>query len=466
MIQSDQVGTFRITVSGDYKIQATQKPAERDIESCKINRDHLREKTVELLIDMLHSGRLRWSEVELLGEHLYAILLENKIGEALHTAVHDDSLHMDYWRVELEFKPAESVQHPLASWPWEFLYGPARYGWGNGYFLAERFDLVLTRRLITYRQRHTPFTLSSDPVKILFVAPSPKKLDPVEYGSVLETLKTLADQPQNRIKLTMLVDDPDASEREHEYKPQATFSEFSRNVRKIDDPHHIIHFVGHGRNINNEGSQLAFMHNTVRDKVNWVGENDLTRTLLPATALRFVFLQACESTPPTNSYEAVSGLAMRIANQNIPAVVGMQYPTNTLVANKFAAAFYKALVNFKSIDAAMLAGQREIFDEIPDEEKGSSFGWPVLYLRESGSLMAPQTAQPGSGSVADPFKRSAPSAEESLCPWCHRLCDPTDNYCHCPRSVPLRCIKCKERVTKQRPNCGHCGEPLNFKTQQ
>jgi len=460
MAQSDKVGKFKITVNRDYKIQAEREPKEGDIEDCQISFTNLQWRTVDFLIDMLRGGRLQSrKELELLGENLYAILLDNKIGEALYEAIYNSPPQLKYWRVELEFK---AVLYPFVSWPWEYLYCPFSRQ-GGGAFLAERTNFVLTRRLTTSRRARDLLVPEDQKIRVLFVAPSSEKL-PVEYGRVLETLKALEVNSQNRIELTTLVDDPYSPEEDNKYEPQATFSNFFCKVCAIDP--HVIHFIGHGKSVNNEGGQLAFLDGREQGKEHWVGE-ELAPKLAGGTALRLVFLQACESAHPASSYipyEAISGLAMQIAHQNIPAVVGMQYPINTLVANKFASAFYEALVSFKSIDAAILAGRLEILPEISDWKKSISFGLPVLYLRESGSLIAPQTAQTRTGSTPSAFKKSAPPppinvpTEELLCHWCGYRCRPKENFCI--NGHPLICTRCKTRVDSQRDHCSHCGRKL------
>ena len=401
---------------------------------------------------------------------------------------------MKYWKVELEF---ESEQHVLASWPWEYLYCPPLPGMGGGYFLAESAKLVLTRCLPLYLPPRNLLVPEKDlPIRVLFVAASPGKLSPVEYESVLEELKELEEQYKDKITVLPLVDpyvklDGILVEK---YNPNATFSKFFDMVLNFDP--HIIHFVGHGRCLGEEGGQLAFMDLNVNGDAHWVTDNELASKLM-GTSLRLVFLQACESALPSspyssyealadlhhNPYEAISGVAMHLAKQNIPAVVAMQYRIQSQVANEFARAFYTALADRKSVDAAMQEGRLKILTQISDWAKTSSFGLPVLYLQQSGSLLALKPETTGTSAQTDlrqgvgAYMRGAAPAVVNValssisstvadatlkqsfsCPWCQAICDPNDKFCECGK--PLVCPECKTRITRLRSNCGECGKPL------
>jgi hypothetical protein len=134
----------------------------------------------------------------------------------------------------------------------------------------------------------------------------------------------------------------------------------------------------------------------------WVGEQDLAHVLSDVLAVRLVFLQACESALPSPE-QAISGVAMRLAHINIPAVLAMQYRIEQGVANRFAGAFYGALVEGQTIDAAVQQGRIEIAVRARHWAVSRAFGLPVLYLREPEALLA----RPDPGAAAPPAAGSA-----------------------------------------------------------
>jgi hypothetical protein len=119
-------------------------PEEGAIPDCCITLDQLEEQTVNFLINILRNQQLREAkDWQLLGTHLYKVLLNNDIGRAIHMALYNQAFQLV--RVELEFKP-NRIWGDLASWPWEYLYCPLEYGHsGTGYFLTRKPRLLLVR---------------------------------------------------------------------------------------------------------------------------------------------------------------------------------------------------------------------------------------------------------------------------------------------------------------------------------
>ena len=475
------VKTFKITITKNDEIRVE---TDHTIEPCTVNRNPLLTRTIEIFNDMLRDNRLRErEEYEVLGAHLYSVLFDNPIGAALNKIRYENQ-GGKIWRVQLEF---ETGQEGLARWPWEYLYCPPLPGGGGNYFVAESAKLVLSRSPYLYSFQPRALLVEDLPIRVLFVAASPGKLARVEYETVLEDLQGL----QDKIEVHPL-DDPYIKldeARSKKYEPKATFTHFLDTVSIVDP--HIIHFIGHGRYVDKEGGQLAFMHEAVNGEVRWKTDKDIAARLREvASSLRLVFLQACESAffavdnpynsyqPATslyhNPYRAISGVAMHLANQNIPAVLAMQYRVESSIANRFARAFYTALVKSMSVDFAMQAARMEISDS-DDWNTKSSFGLPVLYLRHPGALLAetddapgqarpPQTPQNYTGNASRinaATSSTGPStgdAVQNTCPWCQRPVDPDDTYCVCGN--PVKCPACKNRIKIKRPRCGNCNELL------
>src|SRR5207253_130966 len=83
--------------------------------------------------------------------------------------------------------------------------------------------------------------------------------------------------------------------------------------------------------------------------------------------------------------------ASKLAANNIPAIVAMQYKIENALGNDFASKFYQALIAYRTIEAAVQEGRAQILENIRGWSVSRAFGVPVLYLRGSGALFAPKT---------------------------------------------------------------------------
>jgi hypothetical protein len=166
--------------------------------------------------------------------------------------------------------------------------------------------------------------------------------------------------------------------------------------------------------------------------------------------LRLVFLQACESAladPRAN----ISGVAMQLAHQNIPAVIAMQAKVQNGVANAFAAKVYSMLSRRLPIDLAVKAGREEIGNiQGLSESQKLAFGVPVVYLSNYGGL----------------FDRARDAVDPELlppkCPCClHPLNEAVRRDSICSRcQVTLRCKECERPLSDPDPlgcYCTKCG---------
>src|SRR6266567_5057670 len=366
---------FRVKIGNQIRVE--REAGADDIPICEIAKHDLQFRTTNILVDMLRQGRLiDRDEYQILGENLYRILLENKIGTALKAAFEQS---LEFLRVELEF---EEGREDLSSLPWEYIYLPQDSD-GGGYFLAEQNKVVLTRRLRMEKSRS--LRIDKPPLKVLFVASSPKEsvtnsrtrqdelIDyRVEYDKVLELMQNFDSET---IKVTALL-----PYEKDEKTPRATWSNFVAMLE--NEEFHAIHFLGHGRWEGKKGTILFMRKDGTPEPI---ADSELATTLKDYQSIRLVFLQACESAF-SDPYQAFSGIAQQLAQKKIPAVVGMQYKIHQQVANAFACEFYTALAGKYKVDVALQKARRKIAIDFSSSLERLTFGLPVLYLRESESL--------------------------------------------------------------------------------
>jgi hypothetical protein len=472
---------------GPDQITANRANVEQAPIKAKLACGPVQRQTIEMLVRMLRENRLRdQREYEVLGSNLWAVLFDNEIGAELHAALQVKQVTTQLLRVELEF---EKGQEELAAWPWEYLFCPLkREEAQSGYFLAKRTRRLLLTRHLSLADAPRTLRVEQPPVRVLFVVASPdsgdsrQELAEVQYQRLLEEFKELqAGDP--RIQVMELISPHRASkEYQPDVPPKATYANFIDTVQDFEP--HVIHFVGHGRCVN-DGGEIAFVAPDYRAQ--WISDNRLSEGLMDFSATRLVFLQACESALP-DPYQAISGMAMKLAHRNIPVVVAMQYRVENSVASLFARAFYRALAESHPVDVAVQLGRTAIDTHVSDWTQNRAFGLPVLYLRDSGALLPSDETRVGAinrqviGSVPSAATRSRdsnlqpPSAPEravvanrqsdqldGVCPRCHTPYTPSPNKNYCAN------VKCRLRLVcpfedcrstlalGEQEMCGKCG---------
>jgi hypothetical protein len=372
-----------------------------------IRLDSLRMRTLQVLVGLLRTNRLTAvEELILLGEHLFVSLFGAELSEPdeespralfLQAMSAASVADVGLTRVSLEI---DANVPALGSWPWEYLFVPNTSGDPtNGFFLGDRLNLVLTRRYSV--EVSEQWENIRPPLRILFVVLSPTAAEPpltrIEYEAVLETLIELRDaQGPERIDLRVLTEEHGdngnpLSEDQIGNTTRTSYNAFRNTVVNFDP--HVVHIIGHGRYHYDEGGnasgQIAFPRPD--STANWMTDWDVSNALRDSPSLRLVFLQACESAATQYSpYQVISGLAVRLAQRNVPAVIAMHFQIQSQLANEFARAFYSEMKERAEIEVAMHAARRVIFvGGAMGEGPRGAFGLPVLYLRGSGALLTP-----------------------------------------------------------------------------
>jgi hypothetical protein len=161
--------------------------------------------------------------------------------------------------------------------------------------------------------------------------------------------------------------------------------------RLYRDGFHVLHFVGHGGFLNERGHLL--LEKEEDETVDPVGEKNLAEMVTGLPDLQLVVLAACFSAKRTDA-DVFGGLAPRMVEYGVPAVVAMQQQVDQTAAQLFTKAFYDALLSAKEtrglVDAAVNAARDDLFFRLGRE---TPWAWtiPVLFMRGGGKLF--ETAQ-------------------------------------------------------------------------
>ncbi|MFQ5612792.1 MAG: CHAT domain-containing protein [Anaerolineae bacterium] len=156
--------------------------------------------------------------------------------------------------------------------------------------------------------------------------------------------------------------------------------------------YHILHFIGHGQyDKDRQGAYLYLADPAQEDEIAFVYDQDFAQMLARQLAdvgvqrddkLRLVFLASCQ-TATRSLADALRGFAPALIKAGVPAVVGMQDFVSVPTAQKFAATFYRQLLDHGQVD---LAGNEARAAVLTADLPGASI--PVLFMRlRSGALL-------------------------------------------------------------------------------
>ncbi len=166
---------------------------------------------------------------------------------------------------------------------------------------------------------------------------------------------------------------------------------------------HLLHIFGHGV-VEKRGISALVLEDD-RRQVRHVAEDLLAETFLGERELRLVTLIACHG-GASSSVDAWSGLAGRLVQRGIPAVIGMRRAVSVEKAHLFTTHLYRQIVATRRIDAAVNEARHQLYLE--EEPRGLEWSSPILYQRlsdgqlwnlpvEAGEEPAPDTAAPWVG---------------------------------------------------------------------
>jgi formylglycine-generating enzyme required for sulfatase activity len=231
----------------------------------------------------------------------------------------------------------------LESWPWELLH--------------DRGFLALANETSVVRYLENPSPPRPEkialPLKILVVVANPADCEPIdgagEWDRLTRALKPLVEGGKVRI------------ERLSPPTLPALEKALSRSW-------HIVHFVGHGRFKDGEGSLILEGEAGGPEEV----PGKRLKVLLERQKdLRLVVLNACVGAK-TSPEDILGGVAQSLASAGVPAVLAMRNRVSDRAALAFAERFYESLAMDLPIDGALGEARRAMHSE---------WSTPVLYMR-------------------------------------------------------------------------------------
>lgn len=247
----------------------------------------------------------------------------------------------------------------IASLPLELAYREA-----GDCFLAVDPDTVFSRFLnVSLPQGQV--RQKDGPLHVLTIVASPDdpklaKLDPDKWESIVS--ESLAEPlQQGRVTMTTI--------------KQATL----RNIRRalLKQPPNIVQFVGHGVYRRDKG-HLALV-DAVDGGSKYIDDAGFANLFLGTSSnLGLVSLTACEG-GASDDPQGFSGIAPKLVQRGVPAVVAMQYKVRISTAKLFLEEFYLAIAEGRPVDWATQWVRNAISLDFGMDDR--EFATPVLYMR-------------------------------------------------------------------------------------
>ncbi|MDH7487542.1 MAG: CHAT domain-containing protein [Anaerolineae bacterium] len=267
----------------------------------------------------------------------------------------------------------------IAALPWEYTYTPKQK-----YFLGASRKTPLTRYLEVFQPIRGLKTAL--PLKVLVAIPSGSGLDTgKEKGILTEALGRLGDAVQLRF-----------------LEGQVTRSTVGDAL--LEERYHVFHFIGHGTF--EDGQGYLIFNGEDGDEEDLISDEVFARFFLDEPSMKLVLLNACEGARVSSS-QAMVGMAPRLVERGIPAVIAHQYPVADQAAIRFAREFYRSLcvgTEAGHVDAAVAHARNQLSIHFSGDR---SLGTPVLFMRAPNGLIfdlppAPAPAVAPSPGVAKP----------------------------------------------------------------
>lgn len=258
-------------------------------------------------------------------------------------------------RIRLRISPPA-----VAALPWEILYDSRE----NSYLAVSAETAIV---------RYVPLSLSARPIllhpplRVLAVISNPHDLYPLaverEEFILGESLRQGREQGLVEFRIVQ----------------HATTDGINHAMRSFRP--HVFHFVGHGQ-FDNDTAFLALENS--RGAAHLVEESLFQEFFADEQDTRLVVLNACQSATISTSRPLV-GIAPRLLQRHIPAVVAMRNPISDQAAIIFTREFYRSLVAGYPVDASIAHARKEIYQSVGHSP--SDWSAPVLFLRSRDGVL-------------------------------------------------------------------------------
>ena len=319
----------------------------------KLNLDR---NVIRLALQFIEEDETREELLKSVGNTLYNAIFDKNISNHFAAIKAEADKSGCGVRLRLNFEKPE-----IAAIPWEFLYDDS-----TNTFLANDPKTSLSR-YIEVPLKKQDIKPASLPLKMLLVISSPKDLAPLDYVGEEKLIKEALQKHvrSKQIEIDVLI--------------KATIVNIYKKLNaKL---YNVFHFIGHGVFKNNEGYIALVDEN---DRAHLLDEQGFSNLFLGQQGLGLMILNSCEGAAISSS-QAFRGMAPRLVQRGIPAVIAMQYSIRDSTSKLFADIFYGSLALAKPIDEAIQSARNLISIQVGLDKR--DFATPVLYMRAKNGLI-------------------------------------------------------------------------------
>jgi hypothetical protein len=297
-------------------------------------------KVVAILQRLLLKGDLEDEECHVLGEALFRLLFADPAAQEVFLKMYRQHLPAEgrALKIVLHFDDASA---DWAGLPWEYLWLPLPDGAADGFFVGEKENLVLTRRLSATGQEKK---VAADKLRILIAYSKP---------AVEEVARRIEDdarsvaarsQPQTeegkKLWLNIEVTGP------REFTSKAALETFIA----AENAFQIVHFIAEGKNEDGAG-RIAFC-DPVAQKTEWLAPDALVRCFPENKRPNLIFLHASP-----DSCRSLRDMALNLVT-SLDGVLAIQTPVKSEEAADFSEKLYTALAKGEYLDEAVARAAR------------------------------------------------------------------------------------------------------------
>jgi hypothetical protein len=338
------------------------------------NEDGIGMETLERL-EGLRSAECSWEEY---GKELFQATFRGRALDGYRRVRDAVNSGQQRFRVRLNIHAGAAELHPLV---WECLWDseppPCRLGCSLSTPLSRYLSRGVTRQPVT-----------DDTLKVLVAISNPVDLG--QEGGKWSHLPPLDEAKERAVIANALKDlEYDRVTVEFQDKP-ASLAKIRQ--RLAEEGFHVLHVVSHGGFLKNgEEKGYLLLERDKDETVHAVGEKDLADMVADLRKLRLVVLAACFGARRSET-DAFIGLAPRMVEYGVPAVVAMRDRVATETAQIFTEVFYGALLKSPEtrgmVDLAMNAARDQLFFRLRRE---APWDWtiPALFMHGDGKLFEP-----------------------------------------------------------------------------
>ena len=239
--------------------------------------------------------------------------------------------------------------------PWELLLPPESDFLGiNPLFRIRRFPST-AKQMATFTGELRP-----GPLRLLFMACSPKNLATLDYEKEEEALfRAVYGQD-------VAFDSCDLG----------TFEELKEKVSEFKP--HIVHLTGHGAVMDGQGRFAFEKEDGTADLV----PSEELRRFLAGSGVQCVFVSGCQSGQAP--LQALRGICQSLVGAEVPLAVGWAASIADDLATNVARTFYRTLKDGQPVDRALLLARQEAWKSCR-EQGDPSWTLPLLYSATSQS---------------------------------------------------------------------------------